>query len=192
MKTSSFVFLAVVALMLGLAGKVNAQGACGGTVEYSNDCAGNDRKWHISCCPDGYRVQGVAYTDIKDRDAIDAISTICRKVGAMDNPPQITGDFQKAPKKFECNKEEVMAGIRSKDRAADDNKSDTLDSIEVACQNPKGKNLRWVYNTDAMNNGRAPREQTVLLPARIVGIASKEKEKGTSDEKDCVTVVTKR
>ena len=85
-----------------------------------------------------------------------------------------------------------MAGIRSKDRAADDNKSDTLDSIEVACQNPKGSGLRWVYNTDALNNGRGGREQTVSLPARIVGIASKEKEKGTSDEKDCVTIITKR
>ncbi len=190
MKKYLFSLFSLMVIGLFQSGIVWAQEACGGVIQYSNDCAGNDRKWHISCCPDNYRVQGVAYTDIKNKDAVDAISTICRKGGASENPWMPTGDFQRPAKKFECNKEEVMAGIYSKDRMADDGKSDTLDGLTAFCQKPGSNALRKVYNAD-IEGGREGREQTVLLPKRVVGIASKEKEKGESDEKDCVTIVTK-
>lgn len=183
-------FGAFTLLVLGQGGAVFAQSACGGFIQQASDCDGNSRKWHISCCPDGYRVQGVAYTDIKGKDAADAVSTICRKVGAMENPPQITGDFQRPAKRYECNKEEVMAGISSKDWLAGDEMSDTLDGVTPMCQKPGSNAVRTVYNPD-LQGGRQSREQYVLLPKRVVGIASKERDKGESDKKDCVTIVTR-
>ncbi len=165
-----------------------AQNACGGTIEFSGDCAGNDRGWHISCCPDGYRVQGVAYTDIQNKDAVDAVSIVCRHK-AKGNNFIASSDFQRDPKQFVCNNDEIMAGIYSKDSMEDGGKSDTLDGLTAICQKPGQTGLRKINNSD-IAQGREGREQTVRAPKRLVGIASKDKEKGTSDEADCVTIIT--
>lgn len=195
MKNGLFLFLALSAVAIAIPGVANAQQACGGSVQPSNDCDGNDRQWHFSCCPDGYRVQGVAYTDISKQDHVDAVSSVCRSIArGNDTMPQ---DFSRTPKTFVCDNKEVLAGIVSKDVHTDaGGKRDTLDGMTAVCQHPGNKQLRTIMNVDITENERQGREQTVYLPKRVVGIAYKEFDNGgnrtgSSDRADCVTIITK-
>ncbi|MBI2341084.1 MAG: hypothetical protein HYU99_12075 [Deltaproteobacteria bacterium] len=186
-----FYFLLCSVLVLGfMPGLARADSACGGIIQMKNDCLKNGRSWHINCCPDNYRVQGVAYDDHPDQDHADAVGPICRKVGESSNPV-MPEDYSKTPKTFECDKTEVMAGIYDKDVLTDSgDKRDTLDGVTAVCQKPGSEGLRKIANRD-IEGGREGREQTVLLPKRVVGIAYKELDKGSSDRADCVTIITK-
>lgn len=191
MKNTLLSLLALSLVLLASPGTSVAQeSACGGTIQYSADCSNTNRSYHISCCPDGYRVQGVAYNDIKGQDHVDAVSAVCRSIKrGNDIMPQ---DFSRDPKKFVCEKSEVMAGIYSKDvRVQGGDDRDTLDGVTGVCQHPGSSSLRRIYNQDIDSNPRDGREQSVLLPKRIVGIAYKETDRGSSDRADCVTVITK-
>jgi hypothetical protein len=189
----------VFALALGISlvsniNEVQAQ-ACGGVVVQQNDCGGNDRGWHYSCCPDGYRVQGVAYTDIRKQDHVDAISAVCRSISKGNDV--MASDFSRTPKTFVCDKTEVLAGVVSKDvRTEGGGKRDTLDGLSAVCQTPSSKNLRTISNHDIDSTERNERRSTVYLPKRVVGLAYKEKDNGgsnpgKSDRADCVTIITK-
>lgn len=184
-----FLGISVICLTFGYEAKADQQSACGGIIQYNNDCANSGREYHISCCPDGYRVQGVAYTDIKDQDHVDAVSAVCRSISkGNDTMPQ---DFSRTPKKYVCEKQEVLAGIYSKDvQVQGGDKRDTLDGVTAFCQKPGSNALRKIDNHD-ISGGREGREQTILLPKRVVGIAYKEHDRGSSDRADCVTIVTK-
>lgn len=169
-------------------GATNAFSFCGGSVVYDNDCGSNPRGFSASCCPSGYRVQGVAYNDIKKKDHADAVSAICRSIAKGND--MMPSDFQTHPVTFMCDKTEVLAGIACKDLP----KSDGLDGCTAICQKPGSKNLRMVYNNDLASNPRAYNRHTVYLPKRVVGIAYKDRTKGSStgsDEADCATISVK-
>ncbi len=195
MKNGLFLFLALSVVAVVTPGAAQAQSACGGTVQYTSDCDGNNRQWHFSCCPDGYRVQGVAYTDISKQDHVDAVSSVCRSIArGNDTMPQ---DFSRTPKTFVCDNKEVLAGIVSKDVKTDaGGNRDTLDGISAVCQHPGSKSLRTIMNVDITENERQGRQESIYLPKRVVGIAYKEydnggKKTGASDRADCVTIITK-
>jgi hypothetical protein len=188
MKTALLTLLALAIFFVSK--PILAAEDCGGVIQYTEDCANNGRHYKITCCPDGYRVQGVAYNDIKGQDHTDAVSAVCRNI-ARGNDTMPT-DFGRSPKKFVCDNNEVMAGILSKDVITDSgDKRDTLDGVTAICQHPGSTNLRILANKDIDSNTRHGRELTVLLPKRVVGIAYKELDKGTSDRADCVTIITK-
>lgn len=190
MKKSLFVLSVICLMVIGFSGGVYAQSACGGIVQYSSDCANSDRNWHFSCCPDDYRVQGVAYNDIKGQDHVDAVSIVCRSISKGNE--LVAQDFGRSPKKYVCKNKEVFAGIESKDVLTEGGGfRDTLDGVTVLCQRPGSNALEKIDNNDLTSNRREGRQQTVLLPKRVVGIAYKKIKKGESDRADCVTIVTK-
>lgn len=189
MKKYSLGFFLLALVIAGFAGQVQAQSACGGTVQYTSDCSGNDRAWHFSCCPSGYRVQGVAYTDISKQDHVDALSAVCRSI-SRGNDMMPSSDFERTPKQFVCDKSEVMAGIIRKDvKVQGGDSRDSLDGLTPLCQHPGSKALREIYNVD-IQGGRSGEQQVVYLPKRVVGLASKELDRGSSDRKDCVAIIT--
>lgn len=162
-----------------------ANAFCGGTVVYDNDCGSNARAFSVSCCPSGYRVQGVAYNDINKKDKADAVSAVCRSITKGND--MMPSDFQTNPVVSMCDKTEVLAGIACKDMK----KSDALDGCTAICQKPGSKNLRMVYSNDLASNPRAYNKHTVFLPKRVVGIGYKDQTKGRSmgsDEADCATI----
>lgn len=187
MKTILSFFLALLAFSAFR--PVLASENCGGVRQYNDDCANSNRSWHVSCCPDGYRVQGVAYNDIEGQDHVDAVSAVCRHISRGNDI--MPTDFGRRPKKFVCNKNEVMAGIFQKDVITQGGtRRDSLDGVTAICQRPQSTNLRMVPNDD-IEEGRQGGEMTVLLPKRVVGLAYKELDKGSSDRADCVTIITK-
>lgn len=190
------IFVSVVGLLIGgLSQWVYAQSACGGTIEYNKDCDNTRRSWGFSCCPEGYRVQGVAYTDIRKQDHVDAISAVCRSV-TRGNDVMPSSDFQRNPLKLVCEKSEVMAGIYAKDVLTNSgDRRDTLDGLTAVCQHPGDNSLRRIFNAD-IQGGREGVEFSVRLPRRVVGIAYRERDNkggdaGSSDRADCVTIITK-
>lgn len=190
MKSGIFILSIIGLVLLGFSGNVYAQSACGGIVQYSSDCANSNRKWHFSCCPSGYRVQGVAYNDIRGQDHVDAVSAVCRSISKGNE--LVSQDFGRTPKKYVCDRKEVFAGIESKDVLTKGGGfRDTLDGVTAYCQRPGGNALRRISNRDIDRERREGRQQTVLLPKRVVGIGYKKIAKGKSDRADCVTIITK-
>jgi hypothetical protein len=183
---------ALVALgMMSFASTSNAQ-YCGGTIVYDNDCGSNHRGFSVSCCPSGYRVQGVAYSDLPNAsDYSDALSSICRSIAKGND--MMPSDFQRAPVTHVCDKTEVFAGLECKDMDKRGGvNSDNLDGCTAVCQHPKSKNLRTIYSADLASNKRSPVRHTVLLPKRVVGIAYKDiGQKKSSDRADCATIIVK-
>ncbi len=181
--------LSFCVVLLGIGKMVYAQSACGGMIEYVADCSGNSRKWSISCCPKGTTPKGTAYSKIKGKDDVDAIAMMCER----DNGETFwvtSDDFQRQPKKLECQSGEVMVGIYSKDEMGHDGRSDKLDGLTPICLKQGGGSTYRVANRD-IQGGREGREQTISPPRKIVGLAYKAKEKGSSDQTDCVTIITK-
>lgn len=165
-----------------------AQETCGGTIEPSRDCDNNDRQFKVSCCRDGYRFLGVAYTDIKNQDHVDAVSVYCL---SPTNEAVLVSDFSRTPKQFLCEYYERAVGIESKDVLTEGgSRYDELDGLTVFCQKPGVSEVRKVYNKD-IKSDREGREQIMPLDKQILGIAYKEMDKGTSDRADCVTLITK-
>ena len=184
------IFALVTLGVMSLASASYAQ-YCGGTIVYDNDCGSNPRGFSVSCCPSGFRVQGVAYNDMHKSDYADALSAICRSIAKGND--MMPSDFQTAPVTHVCDKTEVFAGLACKDM---DKKgginSDNLDGCTAVCQHPKSRNLRTIYSTDIASNKRSYVRHTVLLPKRVVGIAYKDiGQKKSSDRADCATIIVK-
>jgi len=187
MKKISFKVGAIVFLVLS-SYTLQAQETCGGTIEPSPDCSNSGRKYKVSCCRDGYRFLGVAYTDIKDQDHVDAVSAYCL---SPTNEAVLVSDFSRTPKQFLCEYYERAVGIESKDVLTDGgSRKDELDGVSVVCLKPGDANPHTVPNKD-MKGDREGRDQVVSLDKQILGIAYKEMDKGSSDRADCVTLVTK-
>lgn len=172
----------------------SAYSFCGGNVVPDNDCDSNPRNFSTSCCPSGYRVQGVAYSDMSNSDYADAVSAVCRHIQKGND--MMPTDFQRSPVVFMCEKQEVLAGIACKDMDKKSGKnSDNLDGCTAICQRPGDSNLRMVYNNDIAGNSRSFVQHTVSLPERVVGIAYKDVNKerdandyDNSDRADCATI----
>lgn len=163
--------------------------SCGGNIAYDNDCGSNGRNYVASCCPSGYRVQGVAYNDMRssgNNDRADAVSAVCRSISKGNI--MMPTDFQTTPITLQCDPTEVMAGINCNDLKGED----SLDGCTVYCQKPGSTNLRTVGNNgDTGGNGAS---HTVYLPQRVVGVLYKDLDKGanqSSDRADCATIATK-
>ncbi|MBF0105239.1 MAG: hypothetical protein HQM16_07920 [Deltaproteobacteria bacterium] len=181
-----FVVLGVVAFV----GTAQAQ-YCGGTIVSDNDCDSNTgRPYSTSCCPDGYRAQGVAYNDMAGSDEADAISPICRSITAGND--MMPTDFQTTPVSHLCDNTEVMSGIACKDMPLQGAQADYLDGCTAVCFNPTTKQTRTLHSEDlGGNTGRSYVTHTVELPNRVFGIAYKDSNNGTgkSDVADCATIV---
>lgn len=154
----------------------------------SNDCESNtDRPYSYNCCPDGYRVQGVAYSDIpKGADYMDAISPVCRHIKKGNT--MMPTDFQREPVVHMCDKTEIMIGLACKDMPKKGKDSDISDGCTAICQNPKTKKERILYSKDLEDNGNPYVITKIYLPNRITGIHYKEWARGQSDRADCATV----
>lgn len=178
------------ALLLMVASSAQAQ-YCGGNLVPNNDLGGNNRGWNVSCCPAGYRVQGVACADLPpDQDLLDGCSAVCRSI-AKGNIMQPAYDFQRTPTVYQCDKTEVLAGIMCKDRNFEGKGDDDVsDGCTAVCQKPNTSNLRTVYSGDIAGTNRDPNQITVMLPTRVVGIACKDVNKGSSDRADSCTIIT--
>lgn len=183
-------FLRAFALLLfcfGMISSVFAQTICGEPVVTDEDCDSNELKYSESCCPTGYRVQGVVYNDLIGQDNTDAVGALCRHV--TKGNVEIASDFanqgnndRKKPIQFVCESEEVLAGIACKDLP----KKDALDGCTAICQKPGGAE-RVVYNPDLASNPRTFVRHVVKLPNRVAGIGYKE-EKLKSDRADCTSI----
>ena len=190
----SLLVLTVVSSLLSLATSALAQTACGGNMVYNKDADNSRRKWHFSCCPDGTRAQGIAYTDIVKQDHVDAISVVCRSKSRGNDV--IPADFNRNPKQVVCENTEVLAGIYCKDVLTKGGKKmDTMDGCTAICEMPGSPDLRRIYNQD-IQGGREGNELVARLPKRVVGIAYKELDDkggspGASDRADAATIVVK-
>lgn len=174
----------VAAFALAMAVSTQAYSICGGTVVYDNDCDSNAQAYAESCCPQGYRVQGVVYNDLKGQDNTDAIGAVCRHV--KNGNVLIASDFQnrgengnKPAVSYVCDKTEVLAGILCKDLQ----KKDALDGCTAICQKPGGQKM-IMSNPDLDSNPRDYVYHTVDLPNRVAGIGYKEEREHT-DRADC-------
>lgn len=181
-----YIGLNIVAAM-SVSSIVQAQ-YCGGTIVSDNDCDSNRRSYSVTCCPDGYRAQGVAYNDMSGSDIADAISPICRHV--VKGNDMMPTDFQTPPTLHLCEKTEVMSGIACKDMPQDGERSDNLDGCTAICKNPSNGKVRMIFSKDLEENrSRQYVQHTIELPNRIFGIAYKDIGKGSSDRGDCATIV---
>lgn len=166
--------------------------ACGkGRVMQNSDCSNTNRNWNFSCCPSGSRAIGVAYNDLKNQDYADAIGVVCRDINYGNEVVQT--DFSSNPTRFECDKTEILSGIAFADaKKKNGSGEDEMDAITALCENPKypSKRLRKVYNND-LYNAQRENEQSVSLAEgrRVVGIAYREIDKGSSDRADCVALI---
>lgn len=160
-----------------------------GTIVSDNDCDSNGKRgYSTSCCPKGYRAQGVAYNDMAGSDEADAISPICRHVTKGND--MMPTDFQTTPVTHLCDKNEVMSGIACKDMPKQGAQADDLDGCTAICFNHKTKAERTLFSNDLEGNtGRQYVIHKIDLPNRIFGIAYKDRDHGSSDVADCATVV---
>lgn len=184
----------MVLVLAGFASQAHAQSACGGNVQYNTDLSSNRRGWAFYCCPDGYRVHGVAYADIHKQDYVDGVSVVCRSVSSGETMIA-SSDLQKNPFTLTCNKQEVMIGIHQNDILRNSGKQDDeLDSLSPVCKNPKSGAVSTPFNVDR-NNGSAGMELSAAV-GKLVGIACKDVDKGGNDPKesdraDGCTIITK-
>ena len=114
------------------------------------DCSNNHRSYSTVMCPDGYRVQGVAYSDLPksgdgDPDMMDAISPVCRSVSKGND--MMPTDFNRKPLTLVCDKHEIMIGVASKDIDFK-NHGDVLDVVTAICYNPTTRVERTLGNKD--------------------------------------------
>jgi hypothetical protein len=190
MNRQVFLFsVCVLALVFSLNVEAKTRACGAGYIKYSKDCSNSNRDWHITCCEKNARAIGVAYNDLEGQDYADAVGVICRDIKYGNEITQ--ADYSKRAKRFECDKTEIMAGIIHADVRSEGKSRDELDAVTAMCENPKypGR-FRKIENSD-LYNAKYPREETVSLSEgrRIVGLAYKERQKGTTDRADCVAVV---
>jgi hypothetical protein len=190
----------VAVMALAAAGSAHAQ-YCGGTVMDFGDCSSNVRAYAASCCPSGYRVQGVAYDDINKADFADAFSAVCRSTSKGND--MMPTDFQRAPITLVCDNNEVFAGLACKDMSnkGSGKNMDASDGCTAICQNVKTGATREIYNPDIAGNKREAGRTMVKLPKRVVGIVYKDQDGkddgvangayGGSDRADCAAIVVK-
>lgn len=167
--------------------KTRGDSACGGTIYMNDDCSDSKHHvWHVSCCPDGYRVQGVHFAKHTSHDTIDTISSYCRSVN-KGNEATDNSDF--GPEKrinAYCHKSEILTGLVWKDKLTrTGQKRDSMIDIAPVCLNPSNGKKRIAKNMTGPN----PNYKTeVGLPKRVVGIALKEH---LFDTTDCAAIVVK-
>lgn len=181
-----------LSLGLVLSGQAQSSMICGKTTVPDNDCDSNATQYSESCCPPGYRVQGVIYNDLKGQDNADAVGAVCRHV--QNGNIKIASDFdnrgnngRKGPVQFVCDHTEVMIGLACKDLV----KKDALDGCTAVCYNPKRHTTRIMDNYDITSNPRSYVMHTIELPYRVAGIGYKEERKGShgsTDRADCANV----
>lgn len=176
--------LTTVAALAVIVSAGTVQAFCGGQVAVSNDCAGNQEPYATSCCPQGYRVQGVAYSDLKGEDGLNGIQAYCRKYKGNEttipNKDQLEGG--KGIVTIACESTEIMSALGCDDMQG----KDKLDGCIIECYNPTTKASRWVNpNGDIGSNPRAV--SRIKLPNRIQGIGWK-KNHGNTDQTDCADV----
>lgn len=181
------IFITVFALV-GLAYSSEALSICGASIVPDNDCGSNSQSYSDSCCPAGYRVQGVVYNDLKGQDNTDAVGAVCRHV--KNGNIQIASDFynrgnrrRKSPVQFVCESREILAGIACKDLP----NKDALDGCTAICYNPRTRRQRVLHNSDLSSNGRSFVKHTIKLPNRVAGIGYKEERRRT-DRADCANI----
>ncbi|HBF13511.1 MAG TPA: hypothetical protein DDW49_09070 [Deltaproteobacteria bacterium] len=190
--------LTALLALLGLSANVFAKQAlrtmdenvCGGKIIVNEDCKGHDhRKWQVSCCDEGYRIQGVIYTDHAESDSVDTLSAMCRSV-AKGNTDIDNRDFGRENRvKITCNNNEILTGVVWKDRVTKaQGQIDSMDSVVPVCVNPATGARRVLSSSDFQNGGGALHKAEVNLPRRVIGIASKER---LGDTTDCAAVVVK-
>lgn len=183
MKIKSTGFLFLLALIF----TADVLAICGATVVADEDCDSNDLTYAQSCCPEGYRVQGLIYNDLKGQDNTDAVGAVCRHV-AKGNIEIASDSFnrgdkgEKQPVSYVCENNEVMSGMACKDLP----NKDALDGCTAVCMKPDGAE-RIVYNPDLASNPRAFVKHVVNLPNRVAGIGYKE-EKLKTDRADCANM----
>lgn len=176
------ILLAVTAIATVLvAGQVQA--FCGGQVKVTNDCSGNAEGYASSCCPSGYRVQGVVYNDLKGEDGLNAMSAYCRKYKGNEttipNQDQMQGG--KGMVTLSCEPTEIVIAVGGADMPG----KDKLDGVGIKCFNPTSKAERWVLPGGDIGTPNDVSE--VRLPNRIQGIGWK-KNHGNTDQTDCVNL----
>lgn len=161
-------------------------------VESASDLSKNNRSWNISCCPEGYRVHGLACSDIVGgKDDGDGCSAVCRSITKGDIM-QPHNDFQRAPGIYRCEPSEVFVGVACKDN--DDHgggvNSDVADSCTAICEKTNGS-TRYVENNDLHNTGRSWNVVQIPLGSRRVsGVACKDLQNGSSDRLDGCTIIS--
>jgi len=161
---------------------------CANDARVQNSDCNSSRSFSVNCCPKGYRVQGVAYTDHGKTDHMDAISPICRHVKKGND--MMPSDFGSQPVIHMCKKTEIMIGLACKDSPKGGDTSDVSDGCTAICQNPKTKKERMIYSSDLEGNGRPYAVTKIYLPNRITGIHYKDmtKKVKNTDYADCATV----
>lgn len=180
----------VLAFFLSLAAASHAQQhACGGNIEYSADCGNNSRSWHFACCPDGYRVHGIAYSDLPGQDSVDAITTVCRNIQSGNTMSNLSERTKRSLNQIKCDKTEVVSGLVMQDVRKGNSNKDWLDAVSVECLNPRTSYKRTLYNPDF--GGRGQGRVSYDINTEVVGFAYKELDDGSSDKVDCVTTITK-
>lgn len=183
-----FAVTAILTASVMMAGAAYGQ-YCGGTIVENNDCNHNSRSYAASCCPSGYRVQGIAYDDMQGTDDADAYASVCRHV--VNGNIRMPSDFRGTPIVLMCDKTEVFAGVACKDSGSHGGgkNSDASDGCTAICQKPGGEK-RFLYNADTENNNkRSYSQHTVDLPNRVVGILYKDMSNAVDkDRADCVTI----
>lgn len=160
---------------------------CGGEIRVSDDCANNKhRYWHVSCCDENYRVQGITYSDHRNSDSVDTVGTVCRSV-SKGNKELENRDFGTENKtKLVCKRTEVLTGVQWKDRINSRGKDiDSMDSIVPICTDPSDGSSRTLSTTDADNGGKTYKE-SASLKYEVVGIATRER---LSDTTECASLI---
>lgn len=183
------IFFTIIGLAF-FATSYQAYGFCGGEAVWNNDCANNTLPYTTSCCPDGYRVQGIVYNDLDGReDETNAIVAYCRKYKGPEefyyNKDLLEGG--KAPITLSCRPNEIMSALLQKDL---EKRKDASDAFTIECTNPKTKVSYIVPNHDFDSNSRAPMVLRSELPYRIWGIGYKE-ERNRTDKVGCATIAVK-
>jgi hypothetical protein len=175
MKKYAIISIVAVAVVILAAGSLLAK-----TAKPNHDMAGSKQMVFKTCEGRGVKFIGVAYNDLKHRDAMDAVSVICKskKKGEYMVPNH---DFtDRAIKKIKCNYDEYVWGIAYKDREG----KDAADGVTVICKDRTGA-TRVAYNDDLLGG----RKYVQITGKNAIGIAYNDRI--NNDEVDGVTLVVK-
>jgi hypothetical protein len=181
----------LVAFCLMLA--VNAQAG----MATNKDLNDNGRGFTTHYCPEGTRVAGMAYFDLKN-DSADAVSAICEYTKGprkgdvyipKDGDWPSTGLREIQRHKCDLSRERIY-GVRYKDRDATLSR-DAMDGLSVGCKDKRTGRIRWTANYDTI--GGREWETLIVGKGKVIGVAYKDGGCG-GEKSDCVdgaTFITK-
>lgn len=177
---------ALALALVSFAGAAQAQ-SCGGTMMPNDDL--NSGRYNYSCCPSGYRVQGIACADLPGQDLSDGCSAVCRSI-SKGNDMMPSNDFQRMPEPVTCPKASVFAGLWCKDvNKSGKGDDDVADGCSAICQDASSGAITKMSKGDIDGTNRPSKDLMVRLPQRVVGIACAEVDKGSSDRMDGCTIM---